>query len=154
MIFRKYQPGDLPQILRLFHDTVHTVCAGDYSFAQLEAWAPDLLDAGVQEKWRKTLSEHYTVISEDNSVMTGFGDIDGAGYLDHLYVHRDYQRRGIASAICDRLESCAFPNPITTHASITAKPFFQKRGYAVVTEQTVERCGILLTNFVMKKEQG
>ncbi len=40
---------------------------------------------------------------------------------------------------------------ITTYASITAKPFFEKRGYKVVKEQRVERQGIFLTNFCMKK---
>ena len=38
-----------------------------------------------------------------------------------------------------------------THASITAKPFFEKRGYKVVKEQKIERQGIFLTNFLMKK---
>ena len=41
--------------------------------------------------------------------------------------------------------------PVTTHASITARPFFEKRGYRVVKEQQVERHGVLLTNFVMEK---
>ena len=152
MIFREYLPEDLPQLLRLFHDTIHSVCRSDYTSAQLDAWAPDRFDADVQNRWHSTLTEHYTIIAEENSVITGFGDIDDTGYLDRLYVHKDYQRRGIASAICDRLESHASPNTITTHASITAKPFFQKRGYAVVTRQSVERHGILLTNFIMKKE--
>ena len=33
-----------------------------------------------------------------------FGDMDETGYLDRLYVHKDYQCRGVASAICDALE--------------------------------------------------
>lgn len=41
---------------------------------------------------------------------------------------------------------------ITTHASITANPFFEKRGYQVAKEQQVERQGIFLTNYVMIKE--
>ena len=40
---------------------------------------------------------------------------------------------------------------ITTYASITAKAFFEKRGYKTVRKQQVERNGILLTNFVMEK---
>ena len=39
----------------------------------------------------------------------------------------------------------------TTHASITARPFFLSRGYRVVKEQTVLRGGLELTNFVMEK---
>ena len=40
---------------------------------------------------------------------------------------------------------------ITTHASITAKPFFLHRGYKLVNEQQVVRKGIYLTNYAMEK---
>ena len=80
----------------------------------------------------------------------GFGDIDDCGYLDRLYVHKDYQGRGVALSLCDRLEPSA-KGKIFTHASITAVPFFKKRGYIVVKEQQIERKGVLLTNFVMEK---
>ena len=40
---------------------------------------------------------------------------------------------------------------ITTHASITAKSFFLKRGYQVIKEQQVIRNGVVLTNYVMEK---
>ena len=58
---------------------------------------------------------------------------------------------GVASAICNELEGFTKAKHITTHASITAKPFFQKRGYRVVKEQKVIRQGIALTNYVMEK---
>ena len=41
--------------------------------------------------------------------------------------------------------------PCTTHASITARPFFLHRGYRVVKKQTVRRQGIPLTNYIMEK---
>ena len=40
---------------------------------------------------------------------------------------------------------------ITVYASITAKPFFQNRGYMVQRQQQVERNGVWLTNYVMRK---
>ena len=80
-----------------------------------------------------------------------FSDIDKTGYLDRLYVHKDYQHQGIATAICDKLESIFDVEKITTYASITAKPFFEKRGYKVIKKQTVERNGVLLQNYVMEK---
>lgn len=87
----------------------------------------------------------------ERNKIVGFGDMDKTGYLDRLYVHKDYQRKGIASKICDELEKPFHPS-YTTHASITAKPFFEQRGYTVVKEQQVERGGILLKNFVMRKD--
>ena len=74
------------------------------------------------------------------------------GYFDRLFVHRDYQRRGIATALCDALESAA-PARITTHASITARPFFESRGYRVIRQQQVLRKGVLLTNYTMEKQK-
>ena len=74
------------------------------------------------------------------------------GYLDRLYVHKDYQGMGVGTAICDALESHIHEGRIYTHASITARPFFEKRGYRLVKEQQVERRGVLLTNFVMEKQ--
>ena len=92
------------------------------------------------------------VVAIDNNIIVGFGDIDKTGYLDRLYVHADYQGKGVATAICNRLEQ-AVQGKITTHASITAKPFFEKRGYKVVKEQQVERQGIYLINFCMEKNR-
>ena len=51
-----------------------------------------------------------------------------------------------------RLEG-AVQGDVVTHASITARPFFEKRGYRVVKEQQVERNGVFLTNFVMVKRR-
>lgn len=102
------------------------------------------------EKWDRSFKEHYSVVAVDNERIVGFGDIDNTGYLDRLYVHEEYQGQGIATAICDRLEQAARMN-IITHASITAKPFFEKRDYKVVKEQQVERQGIFLKNYVMEK---
>jgi putative acetyltransferase len=94
------------------------------------------------------------IVATENGEVVGFGDMDETGYLDRLYVHKDYQGQGVASAICDELERFAAGKTITTHASITAKPFFQHRGYHVVRKQEVIRHGVALTNFVMEKQPG
>lgn len=71
--------------------------------------------------------------NRENGVIVGFGDMSPNGYPDRLYVHRGFQRHGTARAICDELERFA-GGRVTTHASITAKPFFLNRGYRVVRE--------------------
>ena len=149
MIIRQYEPTDCEHLAKLLYETVHTINAKDYSQEQLNVWATDKIDLEV---WNKSLSEHYTVVAVENNIIVGFGDIDKSGYLDRLFVHRDYQRRGIATAICNKLEQAVKADKIITHASITAKPFFEQRSFKVVKEQQVERNGIALTNYVMEKQ--
>lgn len=149
MLIREYRPSDCKELTELFYSTVHTVNAKDYTQEQLDAWATGQVDL---EKWNKSLQEHFSIVAVDDDIIVGFGDIDKTGYLDRLYVHSMYQKKGIAAAICDRLESKVQEN-IVTHASITAKPFFEKRGYKAVKQQQVERQGIFLTNFIMTKKR-
>lgn len=149
MYIRLYQQSDCKELTELFYNTVHTVNAKDYTKEQLNVWATGQVDL---EKWNLSLQEHYSVVAVENNIIVGFGDIDKTGYLDHLFVHADYQGKGIATSICDQLEQVVQEN-ITMHASIIARPFFEKRGYQVVKEQQVERQGIFLTNYVMVKER-
>ena len=137
MFVRGYQMSDCKEITELFYNTVHTINAKDYTKEQLDVWATGQADL---EKWNQSLQEHYSIVAIDNKIIVGFGDIDKDGYLDRLFVH------------CNQLEQ-AVDGKITTYASITAKPFFEKRGYKVVKERQVERQGIFLTNYVMIKEQ-
>ena len=140
MYLRLYRPEDLESLTRLFFETIHTVNAGDYTPEQLWAWAPGAVDAA---RWDHTLREHHSLV-----------DLDGSGYLDRLLVHRHFQSRGTATALCDALErhaAAAGVTHFTTHASITARPFFSHRGYRTLREQQVVRRAVLLTNFVMEK---
>lgn len=147
MQLRRYKQSDCRELAELFYNTVHTVNAADYNNEQLKAWATGHVDL---EAWNKSLQEHYSIVAVDKGIIVGFGDIDQTGYLDRLYVHADYQGRGIATAICNKLEQ-SVSGKIVTHASVTAKPFFEKRGYKVIKEQRVERQGVFLTNYVMEK---
>lgn len=149
MLIREYQTSDCKEITELFYHTVHTVNAKDYTKEQLDVWATGQVDL---EKWNQSLQEHYSIVAIEDEVIVGFGDIDKTGYLDRLFVHANYQGRGIATAICNQLEQ-AVKGEITTHASITAKPFFEKRGYKVIKKQQVKRQGIFLTNFCMEKNR-
>ncbi len=148
MEIRPYRPEDCREMAELFYQTVHTVNARDYAPAQLDVWATGSVDL---QRWNTSFLAHDTLVAVEDGVIVGFADMDDTGYLDRLYVHKDHQGQGIATALCDLLENAAHVCRMTTHASITARPFFEKRGYRVVREQQVERGGLLLTNYVMEK---
>ncbi|MCM1289126.1 MAG: GNAT family N-acetyltransferase [Corallococcus sp.] len=143
---REYENADCSSVSQLFYDTVHAVNGGDYTKSQLAAWAPS---ADSLKSRADALIEQYTLVAELNDEVVGFASIDKFGVLDLLFVSKEFQRRGIATALCDALEKdfCE----ISTYASITAKPFFEKRGYVVVKDRQVKRHGVVLKNFEMRK---
>ena len=149
MQLRSYRTSDCRHLAELFYHTVHSVNAKDYTKEQLDAWATGIVDL---KEWNESFLNHHTVVAVENNGIVGFGDIDDSGYLDRLFVHRDHQGKGIASAICDELEHSVSGKKITTHSSITARAFFERRGYRVIRKQTVIRNGISLTNYIMEKQ--
>lgn len=148
MRIRKYEPSDLEPLARLFYETVHAVNRKDYTARQLEAWAPGNVDL---DAWNTSFRGHLAYVATINGLIAGFGDIDGTGYLDRLFVHKDFQRRGVAAALCGRLESEAGAKCITVRSSVTARPFFEKRGNEIIKAQEVERRGVWLKTFMMMK---
>ena len=148
MMLRPYRSEDCPALARLFYDTVHIVNARDYTPEQLDAWADGQVDLTA---WDESFLAHHTLVAEENGEVLGFADMDNTGYLDRLYVHKDYQGQGVATALCNALEAACPAKIFTTHASLTARPFFKGRGYRVLRRQTVVRRGVALDNFVMEK---
>ncbi|MGG7179270.1 GNAT family N-acetyltransferase [Clostridium paraputrificum] len=151
MNIRRYKSEDCKEIIELFYNTVHSVNSKDYNEKQIEVWAPKEFNI---LGWDKSLSEHFSVVVEENNIIVGFGDLHFSGYLDRLYVHKHYQGKGIATRIVNEIEKYAKESMIkiiTTHASITAKSFFEGKGYKVIKEQTVKRKDQYLINFIMEK---
>lgn len=144
---RDYRPDDCEALAALFYETVHAVNKKDYTPAQLDAWATGTVDLAA---WNASFSAHKTVVAWSGGKIVGFGDMDERGYLDRLYVHRDFQGRKVATAICDELERVV-GGGYSVHASITARPFFENRGYRTVARQEVIRRGVTLTNYKMEK---
>ena len=149
MIIRGYLPSDCTHIAKLFYDTVHSVNAADYTREQLDAWADGHVDSEARDN---SFREHFTLVACDGKEIVGFADMDENGYLDRLYVHRDYQRKGVASSLLRELSQKVKTDEITTYASITARPFFEKMGYRVVCQNIVERKGASLINYFMVKK--
>lgn len=151
LILRSAKPEDLPVLARLFRDTVRQINRRDYSARQISAWSG---------RWRSLLErrdffdELHTLVAVQDGAVVGYGNITAGGYLDHLYVHKDLQGQGVATALCDALETYALAQGaqiLEVHASITARPFFEHRGYRVMEEQTVQVDGVEMNNFRMQK---
>ena len=149
IIIRNYQSQDLPALHRLFCDSILFVCQNDYTKEELLAWS----QCFETNSWEKSLQEHDSLVAQMDDVIVGFCDRDRS-YIDRLYVHKDYQHLHIATKLLKYQQQHAEQEGIsvlTTHASRTAKGFFEKQGYRVLHAQKVERFSQVLENFVMEK---
>ncbi len=151
MVIRKYKTKDCSFMAKIFYETVHAINKSDYTKEQLDAWATGRVNLEV---WDCSFLEHNTLIAEIEDEIVGFADMDKGGYLDRLYIHKDFQRRGIATALIQELELNARKIGVSTfetYASITAKPFFEKQGYIFQVKNHVVRNGIVIVNYKMVK---
>ena len=148
MDLRLCTQADLPAVLNLFRTSVHTLCRADYTPAQLSAWAPADTD---EAPWARRLQCQTFLLAEEDGDLMGFASLEG-DYLDLLYVQPRHARRGVGTVLCDALERQCTGQRITVHASLTARPFFARRGYRTVEPHEVQRRGKTLTNYLMEKE--
>lgn len=148
---RLFEPQDADPVARLFHETVREVNICDYSSAQVKAWAPDDI---YFRNWVEVCSSRFTYVADDEGVIVGFGELEANGHIDCFYCHKDYQRRGVGNQIYRAIEAKALELPVNrlfVEVSITAKPFFQRMGFAVIEQQTVTHRGELFINYLMEK---
>lgn len=151
MIIRRYEVEDTKAIMRLFYDTVHEINIKDYSTAQVEAWAPRDMN---YEAWSNRLQGQITYVAENNGCIAGFGQLEENGHIDCFYCHKNYQRQGVGSKLLQAIEEMAKSISVErlfTEASITAKPFFESKGFKTVRQQEVKRQGETFINYVMEK---
>ena len=145
--------SDTVELKQLFQNTVLAINRRDYSQAEVEDWAScgDNL-ANIKDM----IKTHYFIVAvNQQSEIVGFSSITPQGYLHSMFVHKDFQGKGIAIMLLNEIEQYAITNGImriTSEVSLTARPFFEKRGYIVEEEQKRKANQLSLTNFWMAKQ--
>ncbi|WP_339752280.1 GNAT family N-acetyltransferase [uncultured Winogradskyella sp.] len=143
---------DLQEITSLFRDTIIHVNSKDYSEQQIKVWASGADDI---KKWEDRINKFYFIIAEIENSVVGFAYLKNGNYFDGLFVHKDYQRLGIASKLMRIIESQVMMNGfeiIKSDVSITALPFFDNKYYNVIKKQKKSFKGLVFENYIVEKE--
>jgi putative acetyltransferase len=151
---RPYQPGEEPLLRELFYNTVHNVNQRDYTTEQLNAWASKHYDTNA---WATRIMQSEPFVALDNDTIVGFADVQSDGYIDFFFCHHAYQGKGVGKTLMKHLLKTGKRYGIKrfyADVSITAQPFFQHYGFAVVRQQQKEIRGVILTNFLMETREG
>jgi putative acetyltransferase len=148
---RPYDYTDLPRVMEIYTASIRSLAASYYSPEQIAAWAPVPPDAA---RWQERLSHLHTIVAETDGVLAGFASYTHDGYLDFLFTHPTFARRGVATRLYQRVElalrTVRAPR-VTTHASLAARPFFDRHGFQLDAEEWIECRGAYLRRFVMHK---
>jgi putative acetyltransferase len=148
---RKATPQDVDPIRFLFRDTVLFVNSKDYNKEEIRVWSNGYLRIA---SWQNHIHEQYFLVAVLDYEVVGFSSLTDTGYLDFLYVHKDHQGEGIASALLSKIQDHAAQlslKEIYSHVSRTAQPFFERKGFTKRGEHTKIVDAIEFTNTVMAK---
>lgn len=156
---RRASPEDLAELRRLYIDTVTTINAKDYTQEQITAWIKPWFEPEAPTRDGRTfadkITEQYFIVAIIDNVIAGFTSLEDDGYLDFMYVHKDFQRHGVAKALLTELENYANQKGIKELNSIVSKTafgFFSKYGFEKIREDVVEVRGAVFHDNIMVKK--
>lgn len=148
---RPFLAADAIVLRDLFANAIEELTQDDYDEEQRLAWIARAEDAA---EFTKRLASATTLVIHVAGEHLGFASLKDNKVLDMLYVHPDYAGQGVGTALCDALEKLAVARgaeTITVEASETAVLFFEGRGYAPVSRNSVPIDDQWLTNTTMVK---
>ena len=148
---RPAKPQDLDALQTLFAETIRSTCKNDYGDEQIDAWTSSVKN---KERWKGVLRNQFFLVAELGGQIVGFGSLDKGNYLDFLYVHKAYLRRGIASLLFGELKKESERlghHKLTANVSKTARPFFEAKGFRVLRENKNNINGVEIINYHMSQ---
>jgi len=151
IILREARQEDLPELQELFVETIMFTCKGDYNFKQRKIWS---VSVNNLEKWLVSIKEEYFLVAVLDQIIVGFCSLKDANYLNLLYVHKDYTRKGVANLLFKAIKQKSLEfgaNTLTADVSITAQPFFISKGFRVIRENKNLIEGKVIVNYHMSE---
>ncbi len=69
MLIRRVERSDIPQISRLYYETVHRVNICDYTVEQIHAWAPRIYPDTF---WQRHFRRYNVFVAKEDEAVMGF----------------------------------------------------------------------------------
>ncbi len=150
---RQADESDVERIVQLFFDTIQNINIRDYSKEEVDDWSSWKVDI---DKWLEKMEEQYFIVAVVENKIVGFSSLARDGYLDFMFVDKDTQGQGVASALLLEIESKAIEQNndlIYSDVSLTARGFFEYKGFIVERQQLKKSKKKELINFRMRKNK-
>jgi len=127
LLIRTFKAQDAKNISNLIRKTMSVSNSKDYPAERLKL----LIAYFSPEKVVKLSKERVCLVAESENRLIGTIALEGNELLT-FFVHPDFQTRGVGTQLLDAIEKLAISHEVTLltcKASITAVPFYTKKGY-------------------------
>ena len=148
---RRFRNTDATAVAAVFFEAVTKGTRRHYGAAQRRAWGGEVPRPDL---WAARLAAAHTFVAEADDRVVGFMTVAADGFIDVAFVSPSVMGKGVAWRLYRQCEAEARRLGATrlyADASHLARPFFERQGWRVVTEQTVTIREVALTNFRMEK---
>lgn len=147
---RRYKEGEETILFDIYYSAIHLVASRDYTVEQIQAWAPQELNAA---RWRERIRGINPFVAELDRELVGYADVQSDGYIDHFFVSGRHPRKGIGTQLMKRIfEEAATLGvaSLSSDVSRTAQPFFAKFGFVVVEQRRPVIRDVVIPNALMR----
>ncbi|MFD2565074.1 GNAT family N-acetyltransferase [Aquimarina rubra] len=124
--------SDLPLMQRLFYQTVTIYGSKIFTKEEVKIFSRLALD---KNHWTQKFIEDYIYNVKLNGEVIGSFSLSKDGVIEYIFVHQNYQGRGIAKKLYSTLEEVAREagiNSLSTRINLNTKDFFEKNGFKII----------------------
>lgn len=153
ILIREYHPSYTQFIAQIYYNTIHRINSLDYTKEQVDSWAPpECLEI---DGWLKRFALNPPILAFCQDTLVGFAEFEKDGHIDCFYVHHEWIRKGVGTAMMSEILKRAKKQRISriyVEVSITAKPFFEKNEFILLEDYYVIKNGIERKGFKMERK--
>ena len=150
MYIRKFKASDAAEVAKMHRNTIRFVNSKDYLPEQIEVWS----GRTSAKRFRDSIKMFFRFVAVEKGKIVGYGDFKKDGELAGLYVHKNYQGRGVGFLLLKNIEKSARKKDIKKlfcYSTITAKDFYKKQGYGIIKKTKFPIKNQKLTVYKMSK---
>ena len=152
MNIRISQESDIPELAKLYQQTVLAIAPQCYSQAQTQMWASFPSDMA---SFRQFILQATTFIATDETGMLGFAGIAEEGHVTSAYVRCDRIHQGIGSTLMQTLLDYAKTHKIQrlyAEASEFSLGLFKKFDFYIYDTEIVDRQGVQFKRYLVERD--
>lgn len=151
MLIRRSTLADQEQVAAFIRETILVVNLADYSPEHVRIWSSVITAEMLRERFASIIQ----FVAEEQGEIVGVADLrTHMTEVDFLYIHKDYIRQGIGSALLKQIEETARQvglAQLRVTSSVTARSFFERHGFSLTSQAQKTLQGKSFTVFVLQK---